>query len=400
MQLIVMPQLSSFRKVDKKCLLTSDSNFVFNTNFIKSFRKKYTISKVFMLVPPKENTVNSGYVRRCLRMQKIVPVTYHYIKEAIYGRYNFDVKEFEAIARKIFSTHETNILLMNDPCLVTNAKSVLLALGLLENTKVITYNHWCDSVLDPKVDSRISYFYRQVEGAIQSKFCGFNSNFAIKCFKEGALAGGFNEVLVKSLNCIKIPPAIDFDEIEACKSKTKFKKFSVIFSHRLSSLPAYKANLDNCLSVFDAVKESGRDFEVVITNPSGRELSEDILKRDYINTKFASKLASRESFLNAVSKCHMGIGLFEYAGMWSISLAECIAMKLFTIIPRHSGYVEIVPAWYTGFVSQRDLVQQAIVKMCDFYDDKIVKIAFHLSRAKRFAKSNYSVDAAVKNVRL
>ena len=58
---------------------------------------------------------------------------------------------------------------------------------------------------------------------------------------------------------------------------------------------------------------------------------------------------SYRDYITLLHEVDVVAGLFQRPGMWSMSLVEAMAAGCATIIPRHSGYVEMVPLDYPAF---------------------------------------------------
>jgi hypothetical protein len=267
-----------------------------------------------------------------------------FIRDVFFSRFEFRSKAMKKCIEKI----QPDIIFCNDPCQVGGLRAVLSNLGF--DIPIVSYNHWMDNEFDRKVPVYMTYYYRQVEGAIKSDLCCFNSDFAIDLFNRGVHCEFQNQIASKiTFKSLKVPPPLDFSQF---RPKKKFDKFTIIFSHRISSLPYYWTNWTRFL---DLLVDSESDFDVIVTDPSGKLTDAD--KHKYYDMFPRIKnigCLSYEAYLDKLAKSHMAVGLFAHKGMWSISLAEAIASKCATIIPNHSGYKELVPKNYLGLVDEQN----------------------------------------------
>lgn len=311
MKYMLVPQLS-FRNAKGELDYDKDSNYVFNYNLLKSI-------------------AFNGH-------ESIIILPQHYPKlfhnNPIYSRFMFDFEE----AKKAVIDNNPDIILENDPCRVM-CWNILRYQEKLRYT-VYTYNHWLDTLIDPKLtDKYCTYMHRQFEGHEYSRKSFFNSNFAIEHFTNNYKRLFFtSHELINSKWIYKLPPFVDLDELN--KYKENKKENIVVFNHRLSDIPYYKINVDNFLSLLKMSDEL-LDNKIIFTNPTSKNTDWLVNELRDMGANYEFVNLERPEYLDLISRSKIGFCLFEHPGMWSISALE---MSYFTSVLGfdHSGYSELL----------------------------------------------------------
>lgn len=307
MKYVLLPQLS-FRNAQGKLDYDKDSNYVFNKGLQKSLRFHGHESVI------------------------ILPDTYPKLfgNNPMYSRFQFDFED----ALDIIIDHEPDIVLENDPCRVMCWN--ILRFQEKFNFKVYTYNHWLDTVEDPKINNdNCTYMYRQYEGHMESERSYLNSDFAIQLLKKNSRCVFGNSL---GNNIYKMPPFVDLEELDQYKNNKREK--IIVFNHRLSEIDYYKTNVQNFLHLLKSVP-CVFDHKVIFTNPTSKnaewiveELNAMCIKHEFVNLE-------RAAYLDLISRSAIGFCLFEHPGMWSISALE---MSYFTSVLGldRAGYSELL----------------------------------------------------------
>jgi hypothetical protein len=345
-------QLSSVSKSTGRLQVLSDSNWSFNLNCIKALPDY----EHHVIIPCLSDIESYTAVIAELDKRQIY---FHELKKrnrfgVFTSRYEWNNDKIEDILMSV----RPDLIWENNPSLVMNWKTLLLELSMIDKVPVITYNHWIDNNMFPKIDARCTYQFRQHEGYYASDLVGVNSYYAQNVIYDGFKFTPWNDNHVSiyldlSNKFFVLPPIIDDKLIEQLKPKEAlFGKKTIVFNHRLSSLPYYRKNWEACLAVWDHAIEK-HDFQVIVTDNSGKGLSEKD-NRSYIVHK---PNMPYDEYIRTLWKSDIHMTLFDFGngGTWSMSLAEAILTNNICIAYRHSGYEEMIPPQSGSFHTQLDV---------------------------------------------
>jgi len=339
-------QLSSVDK-EGNFVLEKDSNVNFATKLIKYIKEyfpdKYTFS---MIVPYRNNDLE------LFKYAESIIVPEYYTNKVFSSRYNWNVDD---INEKLKDTlHKCDIIWTNNPTLVNNWKTLLNELKL-DKVKIISYNHWIDSDLYPKISHKIPYFIRQCEGSLLADLQLCNSkegvkqitNVTKKFFKLNELKKIGIELCIDFL-----PPIIDILEIISYyQDKNVEKEIKILYNHRLSSLGYYNDALNRFLHVLSRLYQNSsiKNISVVFTDPSNKinVNNIDIFLKNCIDAApyhYSVKNLDRKEYLKELWDSDICVSTFyDNGGCWSMSLAEAMIANNAIVIFDCNAYKEMVP---------------------------------------------------------
>jgi len=396
-KILYMLQLSFIDK-DGNFLINNDSNFSVFYNIVKSFDKYYKSDYMFYVLLPK------NVVTEFKNLSNITPI-YNadiYTKKVFSSRYNWPA---ETLAKYVDHI-KPDIIWENNPTLINNWKTLLLELGMINSVKIVGYNHWIDSEKFPKIDRRVPYSIRQAEGVLLSDLFLCNSNEARNQIIE-AICEIYKPDFIEKYNADinTLPPYIDDEFIDVMYNVNIGRKpgnntIRIAYNHRLSSLPYYKEPYERFIKALNYISEKVQDTKIIVyfTDVSGKikERSEIEFQDTENITISLVKGLSKESYLQLLVFCDICVGAFleKYGGAWSISLADGILTKCATIVPNHTGYKEMVDAYYPLLINDDQNLGEVLLDIINNPDIRLQSIDL----AYNFYKAKYSMKALAEKL--
>jgi len=353
MKILWLPQFSSVK--EGKYYIASDSNYSFAKNLIPSLLKVFPELEIFFLLP--WDVAKSDYLEFYKFAQTYeIKISKIKMTTSVFGtRYSFDYEYMKELIEKI----KPDYIWENNPVHARALKTILWELKY--DTKILVYYHWIDSPDYPKVAPEISYWYRQIEGAVSADLIFLNSHYALAQICTSIHKTLRDVTIVKSLvkKMYKVPPIFDSKLFEFKKSKSLECK-GIIFNHRLSSLSYYKDNF-NILADFmeKFIKKNGWGPKVYFTNPSRKEEPKVNFEAEFLDLS----LPDYYKFLGS-DKVTIAPNFFLHSqGMWSISTVEAGLLGNAVILPYKYGYMECAPKDYSGFFKTKEEAYQLFEKV-------------------------------------
>jgi len=355
-------QLSSVRENEYYPL--SDSNYNFAKNLILGIRKILDKNelRIIALFPSQLNKLDEKDVIEFLSNISVefkkLPIT-----TCVFGtRFDFSYN----LARNLVEDCDPDFIFENNPVHVRAWKTIiddLKTFGQMpkdREIKLITYFHWLDSPLYPKVPKEISYWLRQAEGVITADYVMFNSFYAmeqiVESFEKTILKSYF-DIFRLSKKFFKIPPSFDKNILK--KEISPEKDNGIIFNHRLSSLPYYKENFNNLVNMlveFNYIH--GFYPRVYFTNPSRKSIPDLPFKADFVEL-------NEDAYHYLLGSYNVGIApnfFINSYGMWSIATMEAGIFENAVILPYKFGYIEMAKNEYKGFFNNLSEAYQLFEK--------------------------------------
>lgn len=360
-------QLSFIDKASGKFMTEYDSNFNFCRGICENLANDVDIT---VMVPSEKQTQLFTHIQSAEEFQ----LTYN---QNVFGSRFTDFCNMEELKTAIDKV-EPDFIWTNDMVRVPSYK-------LLTNAKIMSYSHWIDNRIMPKISVDKTFIFRQAEGAWKSDLTMVNSQYGIKLFIDG-LYDYFRPNIIEDINkkIIAVPPLIDPYHIVHSE---KFEKPTFMFNHRLSSLPYYQHNYDEFVK---ACNQLDFDFEVLLTNPSGYIVKDLPKYMKIVHTD------SYDEYLKILSKCWACVAVFpDSHGTWSMSISDAIIANTLVVVPDRFGYPEMVQKNYPFlFKDTSTLVEQMT---------NIGKLFKHLNQGVlssnlNFAINNYSIKTRFKSL--
>ena len=344
-------QLSAIDKTTKEFLIFKDSNFSVFYNIANSFNKFFKDEFEFICLIPAETS--ASILSRDYNLPNVVYVPIAMNCKDLYSlRFNWDAKRMTDLVLE----YKPDIIWENQPSLVNNWRAILTWHKLVNEIKIITYNHWIDVDRYSKVERESLYGIRQSEAAMLSDLYLCNSlearNQIWEMIEENLSIKRYTPIV----NVYSLAPFIDDEhtyEILRSARINETNKIKIVYNHRLSEFPYYKDGFNLFMKVIEELKKdndlNGFSIRIIFTDASEKLQSrEELPVKDSPNIRLElRKGMNKAAYYNFLVSCDIGVGTFTpNGGCWSISLAETILMKIATIVPNHSGYKEMVPSNY------------------------------------------------------
>lgn len=344
--------------------LSYDSGWNFVCNLIAGFQSLYPELNILLICPP-EHQIAECTERPTLRIEDLQVANVAWDRVKLCRVYH---TPYIFLSRHHFSSsHIINILKgenfsfawINDPCQLLSWKTALYYLNKERAPLYIAYNNWIDDPYQARIPRSLSFLISQVEGAFHADVALFNSKAAIKQFKRAARTI-FADSWLKDIidpKCFTVSPGFDINLIDSIRNDmsgvVQTMNFSesttrIMFNHRLNNLDFYKSNWSTSFDLLYTLFKKGYRFEVICTDTSDKILCGH-LKTIYPFLRFV-EFSNYTEYITALWKSDLALGLFKHSGTWSLSLLEAMATNCATIIPAHSGYLEMVPKNYPGLV--------------------------------------------------
>lgn len=358
MNVLMYLQLS--RNKDGKYVMSADSNFNFMSKVCNMFAERK--DNVDIIIPSSIQRVDiKNDIISQVPHSNLLEVTY---ADDVFGsRFFFNQDMVDIVRDKKY-----DLLWINDPSLVQNFK--IFANG---KPKIITYNHWVDFPTDKKSPDGFTYMYRQFEASMISDVYLLNSDFHVEEFQKQ-----FRKVFKQhsKSQIISFPPIAN-----ASVGRDLSDRIKILFNHRLSSLPQYKENFDNFVSVINR----NREVDVIITNPEGKTPKFQIPRHfEVVNS------VTEEEYNYLLKSCNTQLNCFDYAGGWSMSASDAIVNSYNTLLLSHSGYREMTPL---NSYSQCSNLSDMRMKL-----DKLIRDPYTFEKGNKrnlsFLQDNYSYNAS------
>ena len=359
-------QLSFINKATGKFMVEQDSNFNFCRGIEKNLNKNFQDTSMYVLTPARYQAEEFTH----LEFASEIPIEYN--ADVFASRFTdfADMKQLK-----------DTIDWIKPDVIWTNDMTRVPAYKLFTDAKIIAYNHWIDNRIMPKISEDKTYVFRQAEGAWKSDLPLLNSQFGCNFFISGLydfIEGGEIIPQIRS-KLYAIPPLVDI--ANAVKSP-KFERPTIMFNHRMSSLPYYKKNFDAFVTACEYLKKFC-DFDVILTNPSGYALSELPKYMKVVTTN------SYAEYLKVLSKCWLCVAaFFESYGTWSMSVTDAILANTVVMLPNKFGYPEMVKPGYE-YLCDNDAALQSKLRIFITYFD-IAGAEKTAEENLKFAAENYS----------
>jgi hypothetical protein len=332
-----IPQFST--TINGKFNITSDSNWRYCSDMVKGIKKIDKNMHIDVIIPSEYSLVNKNHLKECDADNFISMNMYVH---AFAQRFDFNYDNWSQILNK----SEYNIIWINDPALVMNIKSVY---GVLKKKVpfIVSYNHWPDSPLSPKTPDFMSYYFRQIEGAIFSDIHFVNSEFSKKFLIDGAKKA-FKDDIIKSLDK-KVYAA--FCPIIEEPIPKELKENIVAYTQRLSDLPYYRNAFDNAITIMSKVYEVNKHFKFRIFNHADKPFPVE-----YKNLPFIEIVNPKNKleYYKLLGECLMSLDSYVDERVWSISQNEACNLMVMPILKHIDGYKEMYDKSFGGYYKDND----------------------------------------------
>jgi glycosyltransferase involved in cell wall biosynthesis len=386
MKMLYMPQLSV--DVDGKWNLEADSNWRVAEDLFTGLFAKDQKLQIDLILPMEEKLLDPTAVDRLAARGKVTAVHTHLPNHPFENRFHFNSTFWRTLVKEGY-----DVVWLNDPCLVMNVRAVYEACGV-KQPLIVSYNHWIDNHFSKKTPESMSYYFRQVEGALYSDLHFTNTEFSKEFFLKGArpiaIGEDYKAIADKTY---AIPPPVDMNELERYRASTRDD--SVIrfaYTQRLSKLPYYRKSLDRFIAAMDRLAmESPLPVEAWLFNPAQKQLDESLTSRPYV--KVVTPRNKRE-YLTALSQCHVTADFYEDERVWSISQNEACALDVMPILRWFDGYREMYPDDYLGYYTNE---QHAYENMLRAVVDSKWRHA-EVMKAKSYMISRFSSESIGERV--
>lgn len=336
LKILWVPQLST--TINGKFNLTSDSNWRYFSDMVIGLKKVDSNIQIHAVVPSEEQLVDIK------QLDEADPDKFISIKMYVHAfaqRFDFNYEKWIQIVRDF----DYNVVFVNDPTLVMNIKSLYAVLNK-KPPFIVSYNHWPDNPLSPKTPDFMSYFFRQIEGAVYSDLHLVNTNFSKKFLIDGAKKV-FNEDIIKSLNKKIVAAYCPIVEVPFATIGLKIKKIKhIAYTQRLSDLPYYRKALDNCITILSDVYKQDQNFVLRLFNPANKIIPQEYVELPFVEVVYPK---TKEEYYKLLAECYLSLDCYDDERVWSISQNEATNLMVMPILRYVDGYKEMYDKNYGGF---------------------------------------------------
>jgi hypothetical protein len=350
---------------------------------VKGFKEVDKNIIVDVIIPAEYSLVDKNQLKEC-NADKFIPIDMYV--HAFAQRFDFNYR----IWTNIISNEDYDVVWINDPALVMNIKS-LYAVTKKKVPIIVSYNHWPDNPISPKTPEFMSYFFRQIEGALYSDIHFVNTNFSKRFLISGAKKYFKDEVisvLLKKITATYCPIVeISYSSIP----QKSIKPIFIAYTQRLSDLPYYRKSFDNAMSIMTELYETNKNFKFRLFNHANK-----VIPPEYLNLPFVEVVQpkNKDEYYKLLSECLMSIDCYDDERVWSISQNEACNLLVMPILKFIDGYKEMYASSFKGYYKNKDEVMRLLKKCLDNPKFAVNEAAY----AKRYMISHFNEVILAKMV--
>lgn len=253
--------------------MSLDSNIMMMRGILNQLIKLRPHWRFYVLIAPISDFANITSYTELIDHPNVEFMPYHFPVDAFLNRQHFNVDSFGAVfeeleARGIYA----DVVWNNLTEISRNIKTYLHYTK--RSAKLVTCCYWLDTpeISSPKVDQRISYDWRQVDGFECSDLAVFTCESTKVAFVANA-SKKFSSTVVNNIMAKSVvwdfgfsSAELDTEERHSPRLLPSDGKQSILFLNRMSGI-----NYTHHLEFISAIQKLARerdDFRVVVANPS------------------------------------------------------------------------------------------------------------------------------------
>jgi hypothetical protein len=324
--------------------LTGDSNIQMMRGIIGELLEK-TDWTFDIIIAPLKDFADIKSFDMLLKSERVRWIERETAVNAFTNRYNFDVEWFTNVLVYDCEPGYYDIVWNNIIELSRNIKTILWANKL--KAKLISCNYWidCPTIGEAKIDTSISYDFRQIDGAECSDLVPFTCESTREAFINNAVVRGN----ILTAYAIKEKSTIwDFGfsqkELDTYYTSLKFPKKTIVFPNRLSGIN-YTHHEEFIIAVNDLYRER-QDFQVMFCNPSQKYSWEWLMGNVKPFYLYSSSPLSREAYITLLWRSHIVMSLYTIERYGGCSNVEAIYCGCIPIMPKFGEYGKRAPKDY------------------------------------------------------
>jgi hypothetical protein len=376
---------------------SSDSNINMMVGIFTELLKK-TDWNFYILIAPIENFSDIKSYDELIKNDRINFISYNFPINAFLNRQHFNIFEFDIIFKKL---PKIDIIWNNITELSRNIKTYLF--NEKQNSKLITTCYWMDTpeINEPKIDSSISYQYRQFDGYECSDLCIFTCKSTKNAFFANAKLI-FKKNKIKLIKNKSVIWDFGFSKNEANKYKIneKFEKTTILFLNRLSGINY--THHEEFIKAINYLYEERKDFQVIFTNPSGKYSWKDL--KEKINPLYIYKeeILSREEYFNLLWKADISFHGYIVERMGGCANTESIYCNNITIMPRIFEYARRGGIFYPFYINKKINyinIKNKLNKALDNINFSKTKYFNNIQNRNLLSSFEYNSDIVIKNIK-
>lgn len=380
--------------------LTGDSNIQMMRGIIGELLEKTDWTFDIIIAPLQYfadlNSVD-GY-RPLLNSDRIRWIERSTSVNAFTNRYNFEVSFFQdLLLRNDYDVVWNNIIELS-----RNIKTVLWANKL--KAKLISCNYWidCPTIGEAKVDTSISYDFRQIDGAE----CSDLVPFTCKSTREAFMINTYRRVGHPIEDKLFQKSTIwdfgfsqkELDRYSPAKQGKlpKFEKKTIVFPNRLSGIN-YTHHEEFIKAVNELYKER-QDFQVIFCNPSQKFswkwLYEHVEPVDIYDTEHLS----REKYIKLLWMSDIVMSLYTIERYGGCSNVEAVYCGCIPIMPKFGEYEARARKDFIFVNKDMSNLKETINLYLNECDNRTALLQEHLVHMKQYVRETSSYEAVSAKV--
>jgi hypothetical protein len=295
-------------KISKKFIYWKDSGFIFTKNLISILPKDWRYN---WLVP--KSLGNEEWFKEA--NENVHLIEYPYSTSIHQNRYEF----YGNVLKENFQyTKDIDVVINNQPEVSANLR-VYFKNQRREDPPIFSFYHWIDCKESRQfADDLGGYFWRQLDGAINSEINYFHNEYAFNLFKKELLEKTNKDIWVNT--GVFHPPHTSFGHMPVELPEEKI----ILFNHRLNNTTNWKFFLD----VTDALWEKRKDFVVWFTD-EGDKTKSNLIQREYV----INKSLPFESYGFLMRNSHFSVCCHKGYSTWNMAVIDALGEGCFTIVP-------------------------------------------------------------------
>jgi len=308
----------------------------------------YTDHEFYVLISPLNTFADIKSYDELLKNKRIHWIEYNFPINAFLNRQHFNVYEFDNMFQQL---PKINIVWNNIDELSRNIKTYLFYKS--PDTKLISCCYWldCPEINQEKVDTSISYQFRQFDGFECSDLAVFTCESTKNAFFNNAKKF-LKQNKIKKIN--EKYSIWDFgfaqSELNKYKTNSKFNKKTILFLNRLSGINY--THHEEFIDAVNSLYEIRQDFQVILTNPSGKFSWPELKRRIKPLHILSDKTLSRQQYTELLWKSDISVHLYEKELYGGVAMRESLFANNIIIAPKLYEYKRILGNNYNFYTNK------------------------------------------------
>jgi len=402
MNILYILQQSIYTNSDPPKWRTADSNIQMMRGILDQLTI-HTDWKFYVLIAPLSNFDDITEYKTLVDHPNVTFIPYYFPVNAFWNRQHFDILEFNSIWKFLPTI---DIVWNNITELSRNIKTYLFFEK--SKAKLITCCYWldCPELGQEKVDTAISYDWRQIDGFECSDLAVFTCDSTRDAFWKNSRKkiniGFVDSIMEKSTVWDFGYSQKELDSYDA----PSYKIPTIAFLNRMSGI-----NYTHHLEFIDAINmlaKKRKDFQVIFTNPS-KKIPWQWIKDNVKNLHVPTEDFSRQDYLDLLHSADITVHLFEKELYGGCAHRESLHCKNIVVTPNVAEYARIQGSAYPFYtkITPEDLCRVLEKALDSFQTHKGISETFCYKGTSEFKEilernrqSSYEVvkDQVIKDI--